>query len=220
MSAPFPMTSALFSVQELVDSCVDFMRDSAPDLHTAAPISRIWTHPAQMHIFSTIHLTTPPMTPSTSRRLLDVLEASPHLTQFTKVLSIHMWADNALLGLSQHHFTSLRQLSIVMPRHFSLPLCLAVQQLISLHSLEQLILIGDFTKDVYLHCSPSIKHLALWRFAFIVSPNTDTASPQSYQRPILHSFDLCDTDLPRVQWQDTLDLSKLKSAMLSNRTHE
>ncbi|KAJ7677159.1 hypothetical protein B0H17DRAFT_122879 [Mycena rosella] len=162
-------------VQELVDRCIDFLDSSDPTLRACALVSRSWVHPAQDRIFSEIEFErvqgSDQLLYPRASRLLDTLDASPHLTRYIVTLEI----NNRTLSSSDHFvrlcnlpFTRLASLHLV---HLDVlvpdsAVSIAIKRILALPTIRDLDLTCRFTdREQFLgmweHCSTNLKILAL-----------------------------------------------------------
>ncbi|KAJ6534195.1 hypothetical protein B0H19DRAFT_1185498 [Mycena capillaripes] len=129
---PNPLT-----VQELVDHCVDFLRDSNSDLKACALVSRSWVHPAQSHLF---RKSSRSMTQTSWARFLETLEASTHLIPHVRHLHINLHRNRvsipALSQICSFPFTHIDSVDIVVYR-FSEPTAMSLQKLLGLPTLRR-----------------------------------------------------------------------------------
>ncbi|KAJ6449403.1 hypothetical protein C8R47DRAFT_948518, partial [Mycena vitilis] len=71
--------------QELVDYIIRFLRDSRRDVKSCALVCRCWLYPAQSHLFHQLAISSDP---TDTKRWLRLLDASPHLNQHIRRLSL------------------------------------------------------------------------------------------------------------------------------------
>ncbi|KAJ6534196.1 hypothetical protein B0H19DRAFT_1271924 [Mycena capillaripes] len=130
---PPEMSPNPLAVQELVDHCVDFLRDSNPDLKACALVSRSWVHPAQSRLFrkfSTEDLWAP---------FLEALEASPHLIRHVRHLHIDLFLYtvdiSTLSQICSFPFTHIDSVDIEI-RSLSEPIVMPLQKLLGFPTLR------------------------------------------------------------------------------------
>ncbi|KAJ7486767.1 hypothetical protein FB451DRAFT_1228002 [Mycena latifolia] len=167
-------------IQELLDQCIEFLGDSHSDLKACALVSRSWTSPAQARIFRTIEVIS--ASPDLSwTRLLQVLRRSPHLIRHVERLLLRSpqmvqssswrvmeWTPLAIQSFSalcELPFTQLRHFSIHHPAVAPLEVGIALQQLLTLPTIERLSLILSLHPWVFVQlwdrCSSRLRHLKI-----------------------------------------------------------
>ncbi|KAJ7815250.1 hypothetical protein B0H14DRAFT_2848448 [Mycena olivaceomarginata] len=102
-------------IQEICDYITDFLHSSSTDLNSCALISRLFTAPAQYHLFSDIDATwyrfgDPSVAASASQRLCTVL-LSPHLVCLVRRLRLSLCPE-IIVPLAQVRFTRLETLRL------------------------------------------------------------------------------------------------------------
>ncbi|KAJ7695381.1 hypothetical protein B0H17DRAFT_431512 [Mycena rosella] len=166
-------------VQELVDQCIDFLRDSPSDLKACACVSRSWVAAAQAHIFKEVSLLLWSPTGSKSgpqsaekswARLRQVLTRSPHLIRHIHRLQLDSTAVSieAFAAICEFPFT---HLCYIFLRHLSesFSLSIATQKLVSHPTLRHMKIVADLSEAsswIWDRCSPNLRHLelsCLWR---------------------------------------------------------
>ncbi|KAJ7676423.1 hypothetical protein B0H17DRAFT_124054 [Mycena rosella] len=158
---------------ELIDYCVEFLRDSVSDLKRCALVSRLWVNSAQARLFHNIRITSRER--SGNERawscLEGILRISPHLVRHIHRLEVDSDAysnkEEVLSAICCFPFTHLEDVCIIHISLLSLPLALAIQQLLSLCTLRRLKLSLHFDQQslflqMWDHCSPSLGHLELY----------------------------------------------------------
>ncbi|KAJ7912733.1 hypothetical protein B0H13DRAFT_2006338 [Mycena leptocephala] len=159
-----------FTVQELVNRCVDFLGDSTPDLKACALVSRSWVYPAQAHVFREIWIAERDPSESTHEvlwdRLQETLETSPHLIRHIRRLEIVV-NGQWLSKLCNFPFTHLEHVQTVLRGEFTLEAALAFRQLFSLPTLRSVNLEGTKSPEsttfvkIFERCSPAVRKLEL-----------------------------------------------------------
>ncbi|KAJ6550235.1 hypothetical protein B0H19DRAFT_1378823 [Mycena capillaripes] len=177
------MNQPPFAIQELVDLCIHFLRDSQRDLRACALVSRSWVYPAQSHVFREITIAggDPGGTPLTEwgghrggakpalwLQLQQTLETSPHLIPHIRRLSIDIRVranEQLLLSICNFPFTHLEHAGSRFDGDFTLQTAFAFQELFSLPTIRSIKLKGaaslkptTFTK-IFERCSPSVRKL-------------------------------------------------------------
>ncbi|KAJ7774169.1 hypothetical protein DFH07DRAFT_1057034 [Mycena maculata] len=159
-------------IQELLDRFIGFLSDSDPDLRSCALVNRAWVHASQSHLFSTIKLYRASVSaaslPRTSSRLLEILEASPHLVRV--IVTLHLDSivgpENffSFCGLPYMRLADLRIYGIIdLPSDREVS---ALRQLLGVPTIESLHNSGDFPDTsqflkVWEGCSSTIRDLQL-----------------------------------------------------------
>ncbi|KAJ6587471.1 hypothetical protein DFH09DRAFT_1359192 [Mycena vulgaris] len=160
-------------IQELIDHCIQFIRDSPSDLKACSLVSKSWACAAQRLLFWTVSLRSPTMTRRGSVvRLDEILGASPHLIQCIHRLDLDR--DGRLLqrvfSRDSEAFSSICNLPLPLEH-----VCISdthlsstpdLQRLFSLPTLRRVELSGTFNDpaaflEIWDHCSPNLKHLHL-----------------------------------------------------------
>ncbi|KAF7374612.1 hypothetical protein MSAN_00345800 [Mycena sanguinolenta] len=93
---PDSLAHSLFAIPELLDHTIDILSESLVDLHSCALVSKSWVPRAQFHIFEKIILWRFDSVSDDMkllRRLMKILEVSPHLAHFIRHLSISLNID-------------------------------------------------------------------------------------------------------------------------------
>ncbi|KAJ7811091.1 hypothetical protein B0H14DRAFT_3880260 [Mycena olivaceomarginata] len=168
------MNQTPFTIQELVDRCIHFLRVSQRDLKACALVSRSWLYPAQSQIFREIIITAGNVVfsltqsghpkPARWSRLQQTLETSPHLIQHIRDLSIRIGAkpNEELLSICNFPFTHLEHVGSHCGEDFTAQIALAFQQLFSLPTIRSIELGGmkptDFAKT-FERCSSAVTKL-------------------------------------------------------------
>ncbi|KAJ7662571.1 hypothetical protein DFH06DRAFT_355485 [Mycena polygramma] len=153
-------------VQELLDHCIRFLRDSPSDLKICALVSRRWVNGAQSLLFQKILI-------NTSDRWLElqsILQSSPYLVQHIQTLIINPlpFSDDAFSALCNFDFTNLRQLYVYGTTPYHTPTSItSFQALLSRPSLIHIIFQLDTAPTpsffaLWDRCSPSLRHLELY----------------------------------------------------------
>ncbi|KAJ6473364.1 hypothetical protein C8R47DRAFT_718742 [Mycena vitilis] len=169
--------SSLFDVQELVDHCIDCLWGSPSDLKVCALICRRCVYPAQSHLFRQFNaqIGGPPAAHEAWDRFRQVLKGSPHLIRHVCRLHIIMGPDERGLSLlwsvANFPFTHLWHVHIVHIGNLPMQHALALQQLLSVPTLRQLVLQGDslgadsseafLAASVFGRCSPAMRYLRI-----------------------------------------------------------
>ncbi|KAJ7478416.1 hypothetical protein FB451DRAFT_184185 [Mycena latifolia] len=159
------MANAL-QIQEVVDQCIDFFWDSPSDLQACALVSFSWKVAAQPHIFSDIAMGSASwdkLWPG----LQDVLRCSPHLVRHIRHLQLYSQelSFGTLSAVCQFPFTHLQSASIY-DGDLDRPVALALQPLLSLHTLARMKIAAEFSEpssflQMWESFSPSVRHLDL-----------------------------------------------------------
>ncbi|KAJ7662579.1 hypothetical protein DFH06DRAFT_1190370, partial [Mycena polygramma] len=153
-------------VQEILDHCIGFLRDSPSDLKICALVSRRWVNGAQSLLFQKILI-------NTSHKCLElhsVLQSSPHLVQHIQRLIINplSFTDDAFSAVGNFDFTNLRQLYVYGTTPYHTPTSItSFQALLSRPSLIHIIFQLDTAPTpsffaLWDRCSPSLRHLELY----------------------------------------------------------
>ncbi|KAJ7935805.1 hypothetical protein B0H13DRAFT_1947248 [Mycena leptocephala] len=166
-------TCSPLDIQELLDHCVSFLPKSTPDLRACALVARSWLVVAQSHLFRAPHITQRAVKYSDRRllRLHDTLLAAPHLLQHVRELAVekdgdgcHVITETTFAKLCNLRFTHLKSASISVTEHLSIPLALALQQLLSTPTLCRLKLnmtlrhLSTFIQ-IWERCTSTLRHL-------------------------------------------------------------
>ncbi|KAJ7478453.1 hypothetical protein FB451DRAFT_1557106 [Mycena latifolia] len=206
-------------IQELLDQCIDFLRDSPTDLKACAMVARSWSFAAQVHIFGQIYLGIGLIRSDDPwNRLHDALRLSPHLIRHIRRLTLDSGSltPEAFSTVCEFSFTHLRSVSIY-DREAHLTAGLAIQQLLSLPTLTHVKIVVFFRTpssflQIWESCSPIISHLVLHCHPF--SLEAGRPIPPSHTRPItlntlkvgpqafIHDWlrdDLCPLDVSRLR---------------------
>ncbi|KAJ7171354.1 hypothetical protein C8R46DRAFT_1262748 [Mycena filopes] len=159
-----------FDIQELVDHCIDFLRDSRPDLKACALVSRSWVYPAQHHLFRLLHLPSQPMGTRTAERswgrFHDITQASPHVVRHIhglRIIATYL-SNTSLLNLCGLPFTRLSCVVFRIHEPISQQRAEALSLLFALPCLRRVTLdciygAAEPWLRVWECFSPSIKHL-------------------------------------------------------------
>ncbi|KAJ7478449.1 hypothetical protein FB451DRAFT_1396222 [Mycena latifolia] len=205
-------------IQELVDHCIGFLRDSPSDLKACAVVSRSWTSASQSHIFGQLSIRHTPLNNGWPR-ILEILRLSPHLILHIRRLELFSegFSLEAFVAICEFPFTHIHHLLIHHP-NCTVPGGLAIQQLLSLPSLTHVKIFADFLNpscflEMWVRGSPTIRHLDL--FCYSSSPGFVRPIPDRRSTPIaLDSLriqlgdyisdwithDLCPLDLSRLRF--------------------
>ncbi|KAJ7462998.1 hypothetical protein FB451DRAFT_1266540 [Mycena latifolia] len=172
------MANAL-SIQELVEQCIEFLRDSVSDLQACALVSPSWTPAAQALIFKEVS-TKPGSSQRSWARLHQTLYTSPHLIRYIHRLRLdsHALSDETFSAICEFPFTHLHYASLVYGGDMSLPVGLSIQQLLSLPAIKRVKLATSFTDPsiflrIWDRCSSSLTHMEL----FCVQTSTQAMPP-------------------------------------------
>ncbi|KAJ7673635.1 hypothetical protein DFH06DRAFT_1292541, partial [Mycena polygramma] len=164
-----------FTVQELVDYIVHFLRDSRDDLKTCALVCRSWLSPAQSHLFRKI---TALVVHNDPKRWSRVLNASPHLIRHIRRLQLSFTTDKGSASrvseICNFPFTHLQWVGISYIGDLSVPNVRALQKLFSLATLHQVAFMTEVGKpvnlrEIFRRCSATIQHLDIGGAAFFPS---------------------------------------------------
>ncbi|KAJ7662575.1 hypothetical protein DFH06DRAFT_1190358, partial [Mycena polygramma] len=171
-------------VQELLDHCISFLRNSSSDLKMCALVSRRWVNGAQSLLFQKILIDTS----DRWLKLQSTLQSSPHLIRHIQRLIITpiSLSDDAFSAVCNFTFTDLRQLYVygMSPSHPP-PSILPLKALLSRPTVNHIILQLDTAVtpsffSLWDRCSRSLRHLELY-FSHGTSgqyhPRTDTPPP-------------------------------------------
>ncbi|KAJ7671127.1 hypothetical protein B0H17DRAFT_1141569 [Mycena rosella] len=161
-------------IQELLDRCIDFLGASDPCLRACSLVGRSWVRPSQALMFSDIKISDREGTSTDFRgsRLLDTLDASPHLVRCISTLRIEKRiftsSESYFVRFCNLLFTSLSSLQI---DHFNAPvpdpeLSAAMKRLLGWPTVRALEFSCSFTDrnhflSMWQDCSPNITHLSL-----------------------------------------------------------
>jgi hypothetical protein len=222
--------------QELVDYCIDFLHGSIPDLTACALVSRSWVHSAQFHIFSNLVLGTPGYTYGSTAplathrlrcsRLCELFAASPHFIRLIQRLDVFIDSipPDSLAAIADVPFTHVKTISVA-GNYIAPPIIPAIQQLLSLASLADIAISGNFRSAdafarVLARCSPHVVHVT---FGNIRTPPGEPAAsppPHGAQRPkiALEAFDIwwSDTIHAWLDAQTIFDFSQLRRLALND----
>ncbi|KAJ7478500.1 hypothetical protein FB451DRAFT_1242141 [Mycena latifolia] len=184
-----------FQIQELVEQCIGFLRDSPSDLKACALVARPWTSAAQGHIFREVVISAISSV-DVWPRLQQILHSSPHLIHHIRRLQLDTedLSSAALLAICKWPFSNLRYLSI-----YHLP-GLAIHQLLSLPSLTRVKLVSYFSTpssflQIWEGLSSKIRHLDLLCDRHPSSPRAVRPIPTSRSPPVrLESLKLGSVD--------------------------
>ncbi|KAJ6603922.1 hypothetical protein B0H10DRAFT_2440418 [Mycena sp. CBHHK59/15] len=170
------LAASPLATQELVDHCIGFLHDSAPDLAACALVRRAWVREAQSHLFNSIRLTHTVCRATTEkrcRRFLELVGESPHLIRLSSRLEVEtsLISQHSLWNLANVPFTHLRELHVYHNfGHLSHEVFSGIQKLFSLSTLQAVALQCNMDceegapgifKGLWNGCSPSVKHLGL-----------------------------------------------------------
>ncbi|KAJ6462241.1 hypothetical protein C8R47DRAFT_99115 [Mycena vitilis] len=153
-------------IQELLEHCISFLRNSPSDLKRCALVSRRWAGGAQSHLSQKISIG------KKNRwfKLHATLNSSPHLIRHIQSLIVRhsSLSDDAFSAVCNFAFTDLRQLYIyaMSPSHPP-PSILPLKSLLIRPNLNHLILQLDTAPTpsffpLWNHCSRSVRHLELY----------------------------------------------------------
>ncbi|KAJ7121489.1 hypothetical protein C8R44DRAFT_166420 [Mycena epipterygia] len=124
-------TTSPLDIQELVDKCTEFLRDSRPDLMACSLVSRSWAHAAQRHLFWNVSIEEQEESqiPLLWARLQETLHASPHLIRHIHRLRIHIHClpTDALSIIDNFSFTNLTHV-VIRGGLVPIPSVLAIQK--------------------------------------------------------------------------------------------
>ncbi|KAJ7106293.1 hypothetical protein C8R44DRAFT_886168 [Mycena epipterygia] len=226
-------------IPELVEHCIGFLHpsDLESDLHACSLVNRSWVYAAQSRIFAEITLDsaryfsrTVDMTRRASR-LLETLDASPHLIRFISALYIDMEAvkPQNFLRFCNLLYPCLNSLYIGSSSDLPSEASLAMKRLLSLPSLVSFdasftFAHGDDFLQIWEACSPTIKHLSLQSpVGKIQTPASSDIGLPSRKRSNLESLKF--TRLNDVQWwlddsRFPFDFSSLKALSCGADTDE
>ncbi|KAJ7662560.1 hypothetical protein DFH06DRAFT_355356 [Mycena polygramma] len=151
------------SVQELLDHCICFLRDSPSDLKMCALVSRRWVNGAQSLLFQKILIDTS----DRWLKLQSTLQSSPHLIRHIQSLIVRpiSLSDDAFSAVCNFAFTDLRHLYVsgMSPWHTS-PSILPLEALLGRPTLSHIIVDTPATPNFFPlwdRCSRSLRHLEL-----------------------------------------------------------
>ncbi|KAJ7500803.1 hypothetical protein B0H11DRAFT_767380 [Mycena galericulata] len=213
-------------VQELVDRCIGFLRESAPDLTACALVARSWVYPAQSHLFEEAvpwdyqeikHL-------RQWKALLEILQTYPHLIRHIRRLHISGGLMNrqAFSDLSLLPFTHVDEITFIRFR-LSNDSAAGMERLLSMPTLRRVDMHCDIMRfeafrQIWLRCSPKIEAVVFYCWAG--SPHTFDPPPNHCAAPIeLKSLTIRHACQSLVQWlqHDTclFAFSQLKALSLS-----
>ncbi|KAJ7258223.1 hypothetical protein C8J57DRAFT_534061 [Mycena rebaudengoi] len=200
----------VFSVTELRDITIDFVAEASPryhpkryDLRHCALVAKAWAPRAQGHLFSSLNFSwneTENGPVPKLRRLLKILETSPHLTGYIRHLTVNAGPEILSL-LTQIQFNNLEHFSLGATgankmRHTS-GVIGPVQNILRQPNLRLVELMGPYESfsvisQYFQNCSPTVRHL---RLAEVTA--TDTASIPSdlpLRRILLSHLSMSQTD--------------------------
>ncbi|KAJ6447512.1 hypothetical protein C8R45DRAFT_1224870 [Mycena sanguinolenta] len=149
----------MLQVQELVDSILDFLHDSRPDLKRCALVCKSWLPSAQYHLFSYYVL----QNERDCQRLFNTLHEASHIRSLITHIAISLdgWGnnDNYYKGLEavQSELSNLRKLSVYRFPSDATGLAV-VQQLCSIPSITHIFMLCD--DDPVRLCSPLMRRTA------------------------------------------------------------
>ncbi|KAJ7463320.1 hypothetical protein FB451DRAFT_464683 [Mycena latifolia] len=156
-------------IQELLDQCIEFLRDSPSDLIACALVSRSWTFAAQLHLFREVQIKSI-SSPNLWPRLQETLRSSPHLIRHIRRLRFNSEAVSLtrVFEICEFPFTHLQHVSI---RHTNTPLPagLPIPHLLSLPTLTHAKIVAQFSDpssflQLWERCSPKLRHIDLYCF--------------------------------------------------------
>ncbi|KAJ6566860.1 hypothetical protein B0H19DRAFT_714966 [Mycena capillaripes] len=158
-------------VEELLEHCISYLRHSPRELRACALVSCRWVYPAQAQLFRAPVVTSIWTSLGASKlswtRFLETLHSSPHLIQRVRHIRLHGWIVTALSEskICEFPFTHLESVWIEDVNALSEPTVTALQQLLSLPTLQRLHLRCVFTREDFIRLwdrsSPGIRHLEL-----------------------------------------------------------
>ncbi|KAJ7144345.1 hypothetical protein C8R44DRAFT_143927 [Mycena epipterygia] len=160
-------------IQELLEQCREFLRDSTSDLKACALVSRSWACAAQPPIFRDVYITLSARSKNERllSRLQEALRISPHLIRHIRRLEIcpSNLSTESFSVIGNLSFKNLTHLAIKMAPELSLPSAIAIQQLLAVATLRRAWISCRFSEPsiflrVWERCSPSIVHLQLHCF--------------------------------------------------------
>ncbi|KAJ7434916.1 hypothetical protein B0H11DRAFT_2257856 [Mycena galericulata] len=222
------------TVQELLDSCIDFLHASPPDLKACALVSRSWTDTAQMHLFNHIVIGFNAdenfMTTSSRRRsrlLCQVLATSPRLIRWVESIQIHLDASplETLECVAKFAAERLRRIHVVGSWVGSK--MIAIQALLGHRTLTAVSISGGFESlsafmGVWKRPSASIKDISFGSVRIPASNSNTVYQPTaSHSKIYIESFTLWWSDGIH-DWlnsdQCPFDFSNLKRLCLNENT--
>ncbi|KAF7369373.1 hypothetical protein MVEN_00265900 [Mycena venus] len=227
------MSTGMRSGTSLLERCVGFLHDSTLDLRTCSLVNRAWVYPAQSHIFSEIVLGISGADQDNRMRvsrLLEILEAAPHLVGFISTLRVN--AEIAGLGnflrICSLPFTCLRILYIAGGSNLSPQACFGIRGLLSFPTIESFSIFCRFTNtDNFLRiwelCSANLKHLLLGTSISDMQTPTCAEGFAVHHRIALYSLELGYGFPSNLEWwlddsRCPFDFSGLKALRITRDT--
>ncbi|KAJ7613873.1 hypothetical protein DFH06DRAFT_1241943 [Mycena polygramma] len=220
------MEPSPLSIDELLEHCISYLRNSPRDLIACALVSRLWVFAAQSLLFRT-----PPTFDNRSSgihgtwsRLFQTLETSPHLTRHVRHLDINIeiipkTSGAALSRICHFPFTHVQSVTLVyvdrapdgladLQQLFSLPALLDVYLLYL--SIER----GEFIR-LWERASPTIRHVRLCcgELTSVTAPPAATHLPSPETPIVLDSLHIESIGALDYRWMMQpcpFDLSHLK----------
>jgi hypothetical protein len=160
------------SVPELLEMCLGLLQDAHHDLIACALVSRAWAAAAQPHLFRAVSMSSSKeLLGPTSRLQTTSLQTSPHLIRYIhrlRIVSDVLCPSDSLSPIWNFPWTHLTYVYII-ETFTSLPYALAIQQLLSLPTLQSVRLQlpfgsseGAVFQRIWERCSPSVVHIRLF----------------------------------------------------------
>ncbi|KAF7374629.1 hypothetical protein MSAN_00347700 [Mycena sanguinolenta] len=182
---PLSLARSVLAIPELLDHTIDFLSGSLEDLHSCALVSKSWVSRTQFHIFRKIFLL--PTYYDDNIKLLclltKTLEASPHLAQCIRHLSVSLHIE-LLENIAKmiHTLPRLEELYVQCTyeqysSRADLETKFLVQSLLRLPTIRGVELEGPFNSMSVIHtyfdnCTQNIQSLGLWHV------HVDSAGPE------------------------------------------
>ncbi|KAJ7141661.1 hypothetical protein C8R43DRAFT_1016960 [Mycena crocata] len=161
---PDPQLNPLL-IPDLLNHCIDYLRDSPPDLAACALVSRSWVFEAQSHLLREVRFIGGSQNQNRWARLHDVLQTSPHLVRHIQRLefSVHSLLPETCVAICNLPFTRLEKVLVAAP--FLRNVICAIQQLFSLPTLRRVEIWTPFddplaVSQIWDGMGPGIKHVS------------------------------------------------------------
>ncbi|KAJ6531111.1 hypothetical protein B0H19DRAFT_1190464 [Mycena capillaripes] len=183
------MQSNPLDIQELIESCLDFLDDSKPDFNACTLVCRAWVYAAQSRLFRNMTFWNSTTDQHLRISRLWEMSNSPHLLALVLRLEIHLHylASDSFLG-AINQFTRLKEILISGSTPHTTTI--AIRALLGLPTVQSVELYCTFpSMDAFVQiwdgCSESIQHLTLG-IVHVNGPEYDWASSSaSHGRPKL-----------------------------------
>ncbi|KAJ6463897.1 hypothetical protein C8R45DRAFT_1220021 [Mycena sanguinolenta] len=212
-------SAAVFGTSELCCYIIDFLHDSPKDLKSSALASRIFTFPAQAHLFYEIDISG--RWDREVSHLSEILDEAPHLCPLIRCMSVPF--DSLVLAcISNMNLPRLNRMELFRSS-VPVPLSAVVvaQNLLSLSSLHTLVISATFPdraafNDLFGSCTTlrtlDLRYVKILSSAFVTSPS------HAFQRIQIKELYLHSTSHEVATWFSEsgcpVDLSLLQYANL------